>query len=442
MSTNAPARARRRSELALMLMAGFITVGAYVLVAFGRTASLPADLTPFFGQLLLLLAVTHVATRRLARFADPTLVPLAVLLNGIGFVIIARLSKEFAIAQATWTLVGVGAFVLTLLLVRDVERLARNKWTMAVLGVGLLLLPFLPGIGRNINGSRIWIRLGSMSFQPGEAAKVVLAIFLAAYLAERRALLSVATWKVGPLRLPEPRHIGPLLGAWALSVAIMVGQKDLGSSVLFLALFVTLMWLATARLSYPAIAGVLFAGAAYAAYHFEFGQVFTRVQIWIDPWADPQGRGYQLVQSAFSFAAGGITGTGLGLGSPTRIPEVSNDFIFVAIAEELGLVGSAAVLIAFMLFVGSGLRVAVRSERVFSKLLAAGLTTIVGVQAFVIIGGVVRVVPLTGVTLPFVSRGGSSLLANYVLLALLVRISDSTGRAEAALAAEAERARP
>ena len=179
------------------------------------------------------------------------------------------------------------------------------------------------------------------------------------------------------------------------------------------------------------------AATAYAAYRMKFGQVFTRVSIWLNPWADAQGKGYQLVQSAFSFAAGGVAGTGLGLGSPTRIPEVKNDFIFVAIAEELGLLGSTAVLVAFMLFVGTGLRVAVRSEKVFSKLLAAGLTTIVGVQAFVIIGGVVRVVPLTGVTLPFVSYGGSSLVANYVLLALLVRISDTSGRTNAAIA-EAE----
>jgi peptidoglycan glycosyltransferase len=422
------ARARRRSELALMLMAALVTVGAYVLVALGRTANLPADLVPFLVQLLVLLAATHVATRLLAPQADATLVPLAALLNGVGFVMIARLSTRLAGLQATWTLVGVAAFVVTLLVVRDVERLARMKWTFALGGVVLLLLPFAPVIGRNVNGSRIWIRVGSMSFQPGEVAKVTLAIFLAAYLAERRALLSVATWKVGPLRLPEPRHIGPLLGAWALSVAIMVGQKDLGSSILFLALFVTLMWLATAKASYPAIAGVLFAGAAFAAYKMRFGQVFTRVSIWLDPWADAQGKGYQLVQSTFSFASGGVTGTGLGLGSPTRIPEVKNDFIFVAIAEELGLLGSAAILIAFVLFVGSGLRVAVGAERVFSKLLAAGLTTIVAVQAFVIIGGVVRVVPLTGVTLPFVSYGGSSLVANYVLLALLVRISDSQAR--------------
>lgn len=420
-----------------MLMAAVITVGAYVLVALGRTASLPADIVPFFVQMLVLLAVTHLATRRFARFADPTLVPLAALLNGLGFVIIARLSDHLAALQATWTAVGVGAFCVTLFVLRDVEKLMRFKWTLAIGGVVLLLLPFVPGLGRNVNGSRIWLRVGPMSFQPGEVAKVTLAIFLAAYLTERRALLAVATWKVGPFRLPEPRHLGPVVGAWALSVAIMVGQRDLGSSILFLALFVTLMWLATGKLSYPAIAGVLFAGAAYAAYRMKFGQVFTRVSIWLDPWADAQGKGYQLVQSAFSFAAGGVAGTGLGLGSPTRIPEVKNDFIFVAIAEELGLLGATAVLVAFMLFVGTGLRVAVRSEKVFSKLLAAGLTTIVGVQAFVIIGGVVRVVPLTGVTLPFVSYGGSSLVANYVLLALLVRISDTSGRTTAAMA-EAE----
>ena len=437
MNAVALARGRRRSELALMLMAGVITVGAYILVALGRTASLPADIVPFFVQMLVLLAATHIATRRLARFADPTLVPLAALLNGLGFVVIARLSDHLAALQATWTMIGVIAFVVTLFVLRDVERLMKFKWTLAVGGVLLLLLPFVPGIGRNINGSRIWIRVGTLSFQPGEIAKVTLAIFLAAYLTERRALLAVATWRVGPLHLPEPRHLGPIVGAVGLSVAIMVGQRDLGSSILFLALFVTLMWLATAKISYPAIAGVLFAGAAYAAYRMKFGQVFTRVSIWLNPWADAQGKGYQLVQSAFSFAAGGVAGTGLGLGSPTRIPEVKNDFIFVAIAEELGLLGSTAVLVAFMLFVGTGLRVAVRSEKVFSKLLAAGLTTIVGVQAFVIIGGVVRVVPLTGVTLPFVSYGGSSLVANYVLLALLVRISDTSGRTTAALA-EAE----
>ena len=421
-------RQRRRNELLLMFVAALVTIGAYSLVALGRNSTLPADIVPFLVQLLLLLLVAHIATRRLAGRADGTLLALAALLNGLGYVIIARLSSHLAVLQATWTLIGIAVYVLTLLLVRRVESLARMKWTALLTGVVLLVLPFLPVIGRNINGSRIWIRVGTLSFQPGEMAKVALAIFLAAYLTERRELLATGTWRVGPLRLPEPRHLGPLLLAWMLSIAIMVGQRDLGSSLLFLSLFVVLVWVATARLSYPVIAGALFGVGAYAAYVGRFGQVFDRVSIWLDPWKQSQGRGYQLVQSTFAFATGGVTGTGLGLGNPGRIPEAKNDFIFAAIGEELGLLGTTAVLIAFVLIIGSGLRIAVRAQRPFEKLLAAGLTTIIGLQAFVIIGGVIRVVPLTGVTLPFVSYGGSSLVANYVLLALLVRISDETAR--------------
>ena len=411
-----------------MFVAALVTIGAYSLVALGRNSTLPADIVPFLVQLLLLLLVAHIATRRLAGRADGTLLALAALLNGLGYVIIARLSSRLAVLQATWTLIGIAVYILTLLLVRRVESLARMKWTALLTGVVLLVLPFLPVIGRNINGSRIWIRVGTLSFQPGEMAKVALAIFLAAYLTERRELLATGTWRVGPLRLPEPRHLGPLLLAWMLSIAIMVGQRDLGSSLLFLSLFVVLVWVATARLSYPVIAGALFGVGAYAAYVGRFGQVFDRVSIWLDPWKQSQGRGYQLVQSTFAFATGGVTGTGLGLGNPGRIPEAKNDFIFAAIGEELGLLGTTAVLIAFVLIIGSGLRIAVRAQRPFEKLLAAGLTTIIGLQAFVIIGGVIRVVPLTGVTLPFVSYGGSSLVANYVLLALLVRISDETAR--------------
>ena len=411
-----------------MFVAALVTIGAYSLVALGRNSTLPADIVPFLVQLLLLLLVAHIATRRLAGRADGTLLALAALLNGLGYVIIARLSSRLAVLQATWTLIGIAVYILTLLLVRRVESLARIKWTALLTGVVLLVLPFLPVIGRNINGSRIWIRVGTLSFQPGEMAKVALAIFLAGYLTERRELLATGTWRVGPLRLPEPRHLGPLLLAWMLSIAIMVGQRDLGSSLLFLSLFVVLVWVATARLSYPVIAGALFGVGAYAAYVGRFGQVFDRVSIWLDPWKQSQGRGYQLVQSTFAFATGGVTGTGLGLGNPGRIPEAKNDFIFAAIGEELGLLGTTAVLIAFVLIIGSGLRIAVRAQRPFEKLLAAGLTTIIGLQAFVIIGGVIRVVPLTGVTLPFVSYGGSSLVANYVLLALLVRISDETAR--------------
>ena len=421
------ARARRSTELGLVLLAALITGGAYTLAALGRTSTLPANIGPFLAVVLLLLVSAHVATRFLARGADGVLLPLAVLLNGIGYVFIARLDEHLAGLQATWTLVGVVAYVVTLLVLRRVSDLSRFKWTFALIGIGLLLLPFVPHVGRLVNGSRIWIRVGPMSFQPGEVAKIVLALFFAGYLVERRELLAMATWRIGPLWLPEPRHLAPVAVAWLFSLAIMIGQKDLGSSLLFFTLFVVMVWIATERASYLAIGGVLFAGGAYLTWSL-FAHVQVRVQNWLDPWKDPSGKGYQTIRGLFALAGGGITGTGLGRGDPTRIPEAKNDFIFAAIGEELGLIGTTAIVIAFLLIVGAGLRIAVRAERPFEKLLAAGLTSIVGVQAFIIIGGVTRLVPLTGVTLPFVSYGGSSLVANYVLLAILMRISDTTAQ--------------
>jgi cell division protein FtsW (lipid II flippase) len=418
---------RRSTELGLVLLAALITAGAYVLVALGRTADLPPNLVPFLLVVLALLGVAHLATRRLAPGADPVLLPLALVLNGIGYVFIARLRTDLAGLQATWTAIGIGAYVVTLALVRRTADLARYTWTAAAAGVGLLLLPFLPVIGTTVNGSRIWIRLGPMSFQPGELAKVLLAVFFAAYLTDRRELLAAATRTLGPLRLPEARHLAPVLAAWGVSVMVMVGQRDLGSSLLFFTLFVVVLWVATERSAYLAVGATLFlAGAALAANLFDHVQ--RRIDIWIDPWATRQSSGYQIVQAVYALADGGVSGTGLGLGDPRRVPEVHNDFIFAAIGEELGLFGASAVLISYLLIIGAGLRVAVRADRTFDKLLATGLTTVVGVQAFLIIGGVTRVVPLTGVTLPFVSYGGSSLLANYVILGLLIRLSHTTAQ--------------
>lgn len=418
---------RRTTELGLMLLAVIVTAGAYALMALGRTASLPADIGPFLGVVLMLLLVAHIATRWFARGADPVLLPVAAMLNGLGFVFIARVDNDLAALQATWTMVGVGAFVATLVVVRRVGDLARYKWTFAIGGLGLLVLPFVPGVGQLINGSRIWVSIGPINFQPGEFAKIALAIFFAAYLVERREVLAMATWRVGPFWLPEPRHLGPVAIAWGASLVVMVGQKDLGSSLLFFTLFVVMLWVATERTSYLVLGGLLFVGGAYAAWMM-FDHVRVRVSIWLDPWSVAQGKGYQIVQSIFAFAWGGLTGTGLGLGDPTRIPEVQNDFIFAAIGEELGLLGATAVLAGYLLMIGGGLRIAQRADRPFEKLLAAGLTTILGVQAFIIMAGVTRLLPLTGVTLPFMSYGGSSLVANYVLLALLMRISDTTAR--------------
>ncbi len=422
------ALARRNTELGLIVMGVFITGAAYTLSALGRDSNIPANLGVFLVVLFGLLVAAHVATRRLARGADGVLLPLAALLNGIGYVMIARIdAKQLAGLQATWTLIGIGVYIAALIAVRRVNDLRRYQWTFFLIGAGLLLLPFVPGVGRNINGARIWVRLGPIGFQPGEMAKICLAIFFAGYLTERRELIAAGTWRVGPVSLPEPRHLFPILAAWSVSVVVMIGQRDLGSSLLFFTLFVILLWVATEKASFLVLGTLLFAGAVTVAYQ-TFGHVQDRVSIWLDPWADYEGKGYQIAQSMFALASGGLSGSGLGLGTPTKIPEVKNDFIFAAVGEELGLFGATAILIAFVLMIGAGFRTAVRADRPFEKLLATGLTTILGVQAFIIIAGVIRVLPLTGVTLPFVSYGGSSLVANYLLLALLMRISDSTAR--------------
>ncbi|HZB40929.1 MAG TPA: FtsW/RodA/SpoVE family cell cycle protein [Ilumatobacter sp.] len=420
--------ARRRStELALIFMAAAITGVAYTLASLGANAVIPARLGPFLGLVLMLIGVAHIAVRILARGADGTLLPLVVLLHGIGYVMISRLDDKFAAQQSLWSLVSIAAFVLTLFVVQRPSDLARFKWTFFLIGAVLLILPMVPGFGQNINGARIWVDFGPLGFQPGEFAKLALAIFLAGYLSERRELIAASTWKIGPVRLPEMQYIAPVIVAWAFAVLVMVGERDLGSSLMFFTLFVVMMWVATERVSYLVMGFLMFGIAAYASWRM-FDHVQTRVDIWLDPWSDEYGNGWQIVQSLYGIGDGGVAGRGLGRGTPNTIPYAESDFIFAAIGEELGLIGATSVLMAYLLLVGGGLRIALRTDRTFEKLLATGLTTIVGVQAFIIMGGVVKVVPLTGITLPFVSYGGSSLLANYILLALLLRLSDTGAR--------------
>jgi peptidoglycan glycosyltransferase len=420
--------ARRRStELALIFMAAAITGVAYTLASLGANAVIPARLGPFLGLVLMLIGVAHIAVRILARGADGTLLPLVVLLHGIGYVMISRLDDKFAAQQSLWSLVSIAAFVLTLFIVQRPSDLARFKWTFFLIGAVLLMLPMVPGFGQNINGARIWVDLGPLGFQPGEFAKLALAIFLAGYLSERRELITASTWKIGPVRLPEMQYIAPVIVAWAFAVLVMVGERDLGSSLMFFTLFVVMMWVATERVSYLVMGFLMFGIAAYASWRM-FDHVQTRVDIWLDPWSDQYGNGWQIVQSLYGIGDGGVAGRGLGRGTPNTIPYAESDFIFAAIGEELGLIGATSVLMAYLLLIGGGLRIALRTDRTFEKLLATGLTTIVGVQAFIIMGGVVKVVPLTGITLPFVSYGGSSLLANYILLALLLRLSDTGAR--------------
>jgi peptidoglycan glycosyltransferase len=414
---------RRTTELALLVMVGVVVVAAYVLASLGRLAELPADIVPFFGVILALLAGAHVATRRLVPASDATLLPLAALLNGFGYVMIARLDDELAGFQAVWTAVGIGAFVLTLLVVQRPRTLDRYRYTLMAAGVIALALPLVPGLGLEIQGAQLWVKVGPIIVQPGEFAKIALGVFFASYLVEKRELLTLSTRRIGGLHLPEPRHLAPLLGAWGVAILVMVAERDLGSSLLFFTLFVTMVYVATGRAAFLLLSLVMFVGAAYVAWR-QFGHVQVRVDTWLRPFEDPFGDGFQISQSSFALADGGLTGTGLGLGRPDTIPVVETDFILSAIGEELGLVGVSAVLMTYLLFIGTGLRIALSAPRNFEKLLATGLTALFGFQAFIIVAGITRLLPLTGITLPFVSYGGSSLVANYVLLALMLRISD------------------
>lgn len=436
--TRSPSRSSPRStELGLIALTALIVTGAYILAGFGTLASLPVDIGPFLVVILGLLVAAHLATRRLAPLSDRILLPLAGLLNGIGYVFIARLDDGLAGLQATWTAVGVGAYIVTLLVVRRTRDLDRYRYTFMLAGVGLLLLPLVPVLGRNINGARIWVRFGPFSVQPGEPAKIALALFFASYLVENRELLGKAARHLGPIALPRLRHLGPVLLAWGTSLVVMMAERDLGSSLLFFTFFVVMLWVATERTSYIAIGGLLFSAGAVVAWR-AFDHVQVRVSMWLDPWQNIAQSVPQIAEATFAMAWGGLTGTGLGLGQPQRIPASETDFIFAAIGEELGLPATTAILIAFILMVGSGLRIALQARNPFDKLLATGLTAIMGFQAFIIIGGVIRLVPLTGITLPFVSYGGSSLVANYVLLALLMRISHAIDEEEPPAEADEE----
>ena len=421
--------ARRTTELGLLVLGTMFVVGAYLLASLPDDSPIPTSVGPFLGIIVGAPLVAHLAVRRLAPQADGMLLPLASLLYGLGYVFIVRIDEArrepdgLAGLQSVWMILGVAAFVLTLMIVRDARKLERYRYTAGFVGLVLLLLPLLPVIGRTINGSRIWVSFGPVNFQPGEFAKLALAVFFAGYLVEKRELLAINR-AFGPFSLPDPKHLGPVLIAWGVALVVMVLERDLGSSLLFFTLFLVLIWVATERASYLAVGVALFLAGGYLAFN-AFAHVQERFDVWLDPW--DKDKGYQVVQAAFAMADGGLTGRGLGLGVPTKIPVVESDMIFAAIGEELGLLGGGAVLVGFLLMIGAGLRVAQEASD-FERLLATGLTTLLGFQAFIIVAGVIRLLPLTGVTLPFISYGGSSLLANYVLLALLLRISDDTAR--------------
>jgi cell division protein FtsW (lipid II flippase) len=426
-----PSRARRNTELGLLILAVSLALGAYALVGLGKEERVPTGVAGYGALLAGGYLFAHLVVRRFAPDADPIFLPTAGLLAGLGFAVVYRLDPERAAAQASWLVFGLGLFALTLIAIRDHRQLDAYTYTIGLIGVLLLLLPLAPGVGTEIRGARVWVKLGALQFQPAEIAKVLIVVFAASYLSARRQLLAVATRRLGPIALPEPRHLGPILVAWGVSLAVLFFEKDLGSSLLFFGLVVVMLWVATGRGAYLALGGLLFAAGALFAYR-SFEHVRDRVAVWLGA-LDPefiQDEGFQIAQSLFAMATGGIAGVGLGLGRPQDIPDAPTDFVFAAIGEELGLLGTMAVLLLFVILVGRGFRTALARSDDFGRLLAVGLSTILALQTFVIVGGVTRLIPLTGVTLPFVSYGGSSLVANFVLLALLVRVSSGT-RSEA-----------
>jgi len=424
-------RSRRNTELLLLLAALPAVLLVFALVHASATADLTARDLLVAGGLLAAFFAAHFALRRLAPAADPVLLPLTTLLCGIGLAFITRLDPELAASQLVWIFVGVAALVATLAIVPSLERLARYKYTIMLAGLALLLAPAFFGV--EVNGAKLWLRFGNLSFQPAEVAKVLIVVFLAAYLAEKREVLSVSTHRVAGVWLPAARHLGPLVFMWAISLVVLVMEKDLGSSLLFFGMFLVIVYVATGRPAYVVMGVGLFAVGASAAYML-FSHVQARIAIWLDPFADPSGQGYQLVQSLFALAAGRMTGVGIGKGFPSRIPFVETDFIFSAVGEELGLLGGMALIIAYLLFCMRGLATAARARSDMAAFTAAGLVGVFGLQTFVIVGGVTRLIPLTGITLPFVSYGGSSVLANFILLALLLRAGDAATGREAEIA--------
>ncbi len=355
-------------------------------------------------------------------FADQTIFPLVTLLSGLGLLMLERLSPSFAQRQLLWVGVGALAMVATLLLSGNLSVLQRYKYTAAVLGLLLIVGTIVHGVDINGSGYRRWFGFGGYYFQPVEALKLLIVVFFAAYLDEKKEVMDAVSTRVGRLRLPPLQYVGPLLTMWIASLGLLTVQNDLGSALLFFGIFLAMVYVAAERAVYTWMGAGIFAVGIALAYRL-FLHVRLRAEIWLDPWTVSQGQGYQLVQGLIAMASGGVFGTGLGYGSPGLVPAVNTDFIFTAFGEELGLLGAGLLLGLYIIVVLRGLRIAVDGRDNFERLLAVGLTATLAIQTFVILGGNLKVIPLTGVTLPFVSYGGSSILFNYILIALLLRVS-------------------
>ena len=430
-----PARPRRTTELLLLILALGIGLGAQLLSAIGMDREITGEFWIQTVVLAILALVFHLVLRLKARYADPYILPIAVTLNGLGIAMIHRLDLESgddaATRQLMWTVVAMGAALVLLWFLRDHRLLRRRTYLFLVAAGFLLVLPLIPGLGMEINGARIWINLGVGSFQPGEVAKIMLAIFFAGYLSANRDLILLAGKKVGPVTFPRFRDMAPLVIAWIVSMGVLVFQRDLGSAILFFGLFMAMIYLATSRVSWI-ILGLLLVGIGGLIAVNTISHVGLRVSAWLNAF-DPEvynrtGGSFQIVQGLFGLASGGLLGTGLGEGRPDIVAYANSDMIIASFGEELGMIGLAAIIMLYVLLVTRMMRAALGTRDTFGKLLAAGLAFTMALQCFVVIGGVTMVIPLTGLTTPFMAAGGSSLLANWIVVALVLLVSQAARR--------------
>jgi cell division protein FtsW (lipid II flippase) len=415
-----------------MILALLVTTLGFATLIFAQGATSPPLIygAYYAGTLFAL----YLGVRLMLPHSDVLLLPLVTLLTGLGLVMIFRLTynvegKEgLAITQAVWILIGSGTMFLLVLFFRNYHRLFDYKYLLAAVAVLLIASTFTP-LGYEVNGARLWVSLGPVGFQPSEFARIALIVFFAGYLAETRDLLAATSRTILGVQVPALKYFGPVALVWAASLGLLVFEKDLGSSLLFFAVPLLMLYAATGRIAYVLLGTVLFTVGSFLAFLL-FDHVKVRVRAWLDPWAYPDTDGFQILQSIFNIADGGLLGTGLGAGFAQTIPEVETDFVFSAVASELGLLGATAVLLAFLAFVYRGTKIALLAEDDASKLLAFGLTAMFAIQTLVIVGGVTKAIPLTGITLPFVSYGGSSVVGNFILTGLLLLISERAGRRE------------
>ncbi|MDQ3854982.1 MAG: FtsW/RodA/SpoVE family cell cycle protein [Chloroflexota bacterium] len=435
------ARRLRLTELELLLVPSLLTVSGLLLIVLLERRALEwhwRDVSVSLAFIAALLVV-HIYLTVRRRDVDQVLFPVVAMLTAVGMVLIQRLARLSSsvpalegidIRQTIWIFLGIGTLLATLTAFRWVNTLRRYKYTFALLGIAMMLALLLPGLGMEVNGARLWYNLGFFQFQPTELVKVILVFFFAAYLDERRDLLA-SEYRVGPLRLPPLPYLAPMVAMWAASMLTLVVLRDLGSALLFFGVFVAMLYALTGRALYVWVLGAGFLAGSYLAYQ-TFTHVQTRVETWLYPFHDPYGFGYyQIVQSLFALASGGVYGSGLGYGRPQTIPAVHTDMVFSAIGEELGLIGTLAVLCLYLLLAYRGFYIALRAQNGFYQLLAVGLTTIFGLQSLIIIAGAVKLTPLTGITLPFISYGGSSLVSNFLMVGILLGISGATRRGDA-----------